>query len=113
MGMFEEMMASTGGGKAGNIDTSIEGIKAALARPKLAGLVFGDILVQQKYGEDYRYNGDDTPVMFVRYATEADQWPQKDGELIRRPDIIIARGIDKRDGEPMVYAIESTYYKKA
>ena len=93
------------------IDRSIEVIQAALERPKLSGLNYGDKLLQKKFGADYRYKGSENEVIFIRYIhpEEKPLLEKSGGEF--RDDIIIAVGVDSKDGELLTFSAESTFFE--
>jgi len=95
------------------VDRNLETIFEALGREPLSDLKFGDVLKQKKWGEDYRYNGDDSArVVFIRYVTPL---PGKSnhGERVDDVDIVIAMGVFKKDGSVLMYSVDSRFYEKA
>lgn len=114
---LEEMLrgAMSGMGDMGNPDWKVEDlnlVQAGLARKPLADLKPGDLIVQQKWGDDYVSNNRDRPVVFVRNLTEAERiaFNRTDGQKIRNYDIVISYYIDKRDGEVCMFVGNSTDY---
>jgi hypothetical protein len=86
-------------------------IRAALSRARLTTLEFGQVIRQKKLGTGYRYKGDDAPVIFVRYTTPADYPVREDGKVIHEPDIIVADCVDGRDGEVLLFALDSSFFE--
>jgi hypothetical protein len=109
MGFMEEMMGEMAGESP--IVQDVEKVLEAMKRPKLEGLQPGDIIRQKKFGERYRHTFDDNPVVFVRYATEADRFSATPGRPLDVSDIVIAK-VDASDGQLMHYAVESTHFEK-
>ncbi len=95
---------------------SVEEIRKAIDAPQLEGLEHGDVLVAipDKDGEFF-YKGDDTPVVFDRYLTEAEKVAyllsgSPSGNKIDA-DIIVAEDINR--GMPVRFVVDSRVYQKA
>lgn len=118
MGM-EEFLAAMGGGHGIDDDdkeTDLAKVRAALERPKLTGLVFGDLIKGVKLGKDFRTKSEDKPAIFVRYLTDAEKVaynaPHGPGCPILDADIVLSHFIDKADGEPVLFAMDSAFYER-
>jgi hypothetical protein len=116
---FMQMLSGTNGGGSNDDDKEfdLDVVFGALSRPKLEGLTFGDHIRGRKLGKDYKTKSDDKPVIFVRYLTEAEKVaynaPHNFGCPMQAADIIISYFVDKRDGEAMLFAVDSSNFERA
>ena len=116
---FMQMLSGTNGGGINDDDKEfdLDVVFGALSRPKLEGLTFGDHIRGLKHGADYVTKNEDRPVIFVRYLTEAEKVacnaPSNFGCPMQAADIIISYFVDKRDGEAMLFAVDSSNFERA
>jgi hypothetical protein len=109
--MFKAMMNAE---KEKRRDHDLDAIREALSRPRLSGLLPGEVLRQKRLGEEFNYNMlGEHPVIFVRYATDADRVARSRGEPVRHEDIVIACYVDRADGELILHAVDSAFFERA
>jgi len=94
--------------------TDIEEIRREIARPKLEGLVQGDLIVQIADSKGQRFTkNEDKPVVFVRYLSEAEKVALMSrgdsGGQLQEADIVICYFIQ---GSPVYHAADSSRYKR-
>lgn len=115
MNILEQLMGQTDEKMDQELDALLnqdpDVIVEAIHRKPLEGLEPGDRLQQIKLGEQYADRGKDRTVIFVQYWEPALTVP-RDGNRVRHRDIVIATGVDKRDGELLMYAVDSTHYRR-
>lgn len=91
----------------------LDAIREALSRPRLSGLIPGEVLRQKRFVEKFNYNMlGEHPVIFVRYATDADQVARSYGQPVRHEDIVIACCVDRSDGELILHAVDSSFFER-
>jgi hypothetical protein len=114
-----EMLAMCGGKNRGtdrdDVSYDVEVIRSYMDRPKLQGLEHGDIL-RQVPGLDGKYSirGDNKPVVFDRYLTEAEKAALMArggmGDALEQEDIVIC---DKVAANSVVaFTMDSRLYLK-
>lgn len=97
-----------------SIDRNVETIFDALERQPLTDLKYGDVLKQKMVGTTYKYEGDEKMRgVFVRYIAPNLNQRYENGRIIKESDIVIAIGIDTRDGSLLMYAADSRFFEKA
>jgi hypothetical protein len=115
---FMQMLSGAGGGiDDDDKEFDLDVVLGALSRPKLEGLTFGDRIRGLKHGADYKMKSEGKPVIFVRYLTEAEKVaynaPHNFGSPTQAADIIISYFVDKRDGEALLFVVDSSNYERA
>jgi hypothetical protein len=81
------------------VDSSVANIQAAMNRSKLTGLNKTKVLKQKLLNDGYHYPFGDKQVCYCDATGKADN------------DIIIAFGIDKRDGSILTTEVDSSFFE--
>lgn len=80
------------------VDSTVTGIQAALDRTKLTGLTRKKTLKQKLFNGTYHYPWSDKSVCYLESTGKPDN------------DIIVAFGVDKRDGSILTTEVDSSYF---
>lgn len=117
MGLAEMLASEMGlGEQENNHDENLDNVLAALNRPKITGLVFGDRIKGKKMGETFRTKSENRSVIFVRYLSDAEKVaynaPKSRGAPMTGYDAVHAYFLDKRDGEVMLYLCDTSEYER-
>ena len=94
------------------VNKNVDAIWEAVERSRLFDLKPGDVLIQIRYGEDYRYTSEDRPVVFVRYRNENDRFATDAASNSDECDIVIATGVVVPTGQLLTYFVDSTHYER-
>lgn len=81
------------------VDPTVANIQAAMNRSKLTGLNKTKVLKQKLLNDGYHYPMQDKPVCYFDSTGKPDA------------DIIVAFGVDKRDGSILTTEVDSSFFE--